>query len=189
VTRAQTSWVLAVVSLTALTMLADLATRDRFDWAFSAVGAIETIVFLLVPLAMGIAIVRYRLFDIERIISRAISYTLITAILAATFGGAVIGLGGLIGSTGRADTIAVATLLVAAMFAPLRRRAQATVDRRFDRSRYDAAHTLDGLAARLRVETDIDRVGADLLAVVDTTVHPVTRSLWMRSVRPRERPG
>jgi hypothetical protein len=136
----------------------------------------------LVPVAIGIAILRHGLYDIDRIVSRTIAYALITAVLAGVFGIAALLLGVVLSSVGQGQTIAVAgsTLLVAALFGPLRRRAQAIVDRRFDRTRYDAALTVQGMTARLRDDVDLGRVEADVLGVVDRTFHPTTTGLWLR---------
>jgi len=137
----------------------------------------------LVPVAIGIAILRHHLFDIDRLISRTLSYTAITAVLAGVFGLAALSLGIVLGSLGEGQTIAVAgsTLLVVALFGPLRRRAQTIVDRRFDRSSYDASLTVQAMTARLRDDVDIDRVEADVLSVVDRTFHPTKAGLWLRA--------
>ena len=136
----------------------------------------------LVPLAIGIAILRHHLYDIDRIISRTISYAATTAVLASVFGLAALSLGIVLGSVGDGQTLAVAgsTLLVAALFGPLRRRAQTIVDRRFDRSGYDASLTVQAMTDRLRDDVDIDRVEADVLGVVDRTFHPTKAGMWLR---------
>ena len=105
--------------------------------------------------------------------------------LAGVFGVAVLSLGLVLGSFAEGQTIAVAgsTLLVAALFGPLRRRAQAIVDRRFDRGSFDAAMTLQAMTARLRDDVDLDRVEADVLGVVDRTFHPATAGMWLRETR------
>jgi hypothetical protein len=136
----------------------------------------------LVPVAIGIAILRHGLYDIDRLISRTVGYAAITAVLAVVFGVAALSLGVVLSTVAERQTIAVAgsTLLVAALFGPLRRRAQAIVDRRFDRSRYDAALTVQSMTVRLRDDVDLDRVAADVLGVVDRTFHPATAGLWLR---------
>jgi hypothetical protein len=136
----------------------------------------------LVPVAVGIAILRHGLYDIDRLISRTLAYAAVTAVLAAVFGVAALSLGLVLSSFGEGQTIAVAgsTLLVAALFGPLRRRAQAIIDRRFDRARYDAALTVQMMTARLRDDVDLGRVEADVLGVVDRTFHPTTAGLWLR---------
>ena len=139
---------------------------------------------VLVPFAIGIAILRYRLYDIDRIISRTLSYGAVTAVLALVFALAGGGLGVVLGSLAVAEgqTIAVAasTLIVVALFGPLRRRAQDIVDRRFDRSRYDASLTVEAMTERLRDDVDLARVKADVLGVVDRTFHPATVGVWLR---------
>jgi hypothetical protein len=136
----------------------------------------------LVPVAIGIAILRHGLYDIDRLLSRTLAYATVTAVLAAVFGVAALSLGLGLSSFGEGQTIAVAgsTLLVAALFGPLRRRAQAIVDRRFDRARYDAALTVQTMTARLRDDVDLGRVEADVLGVVDRTFHPAFAELWLR---------
>lgn len=136
----------------------------------------------LVPVAIGIAILRHGLYDIDRLISRTVGYAAITAVLAAVFGVAALSLGVVLSEFGEGQTIAVAgsTLLVAALFGPLRRRAQAIVDRRFDRSSYDAALTVQAMNVRLRDDVDLNRVEADVLSVVDRTFHPASAGLWLR---------
>ena len=135
-----------------------------------------------VPIAIGIAILRHGLYDIDRIISRTIGYAVVTAVLATVFGLAALSLGIVLGSLAEGQTIAVAgsTLLVVALFGPLRRRAQTIIDRRFDRARYDASLTVQAMSARLRDDVDLDRVEADVLGVIDQTLHPSRAGLWLR---------
>lgn len=136
----------------------------------------------LVPVAIGIAILRHHLYDIDRIISRTLSYAAITVVLASVYGLVALSIGIVLGSLGEGQTIAVAgsTLLVAALFGPLRRRAQTIVDRRFDRSSYDASLTVQAMTDRLRDDVDIDRVQADVLGVVERAFHPAKAGLWLR---------
>jgi hypothetical protein len=136
----------------------------------------------LVPVAIGIAILRYNLYDIDRLISRSLGYALVTGTLAAVFAATAIGLSALLGTLAEGQSLAVAasTLLVLALFGPLRRRAQSAIDRRFDRASYDAARTVQALTARLRDDVDIDRVEADVLGVVDQTFHPTNAGMWLR---------
>jgi hypothetical protein len=137
----------------------------------------------LIPVAIGMAILRYRLYDIDRIISRSVSYALVTGVLAAVFATTAIGLSTLLGSLTQGESVAVAasTLIVLGLFGPLRRRAQATVDRRFDRSLYDASVTVQAMSARLRDEVDLERLEANVLGVVVRTFHPANAGLWLRS--------
>jgi hypothetical protein len=132
-----------------------------------------------VPLALGAAVLRYRLYDLDRIISRTLAYGLVTLLLGGGYAAVVLLLGRLLG---RSSSLAVAgaTLAVAALFQPVRRRVQAVVDRRFNRRRYDAARTVKAFAARLREQVDLDALSAGLLDVVDQTVAPTKASLWLR---------
>jgi hypothetical protein len=138
---------------------------------------------LLFPVATGIAVVRYRLYDIDRIINRTLVYGLLTATLGLAYAGVVLVLGQLFGGIGDRPpswAVAGATLAVAALFQPTRRRIQATVDRRFNRRAYDAAKTVEAFSTRLREELDLDTLTKELLAVVDQTMQPTKASLWLR---------
>jgi hypothetical protein len=133
--------------------------------------------------AAGIAILRYRLYDIDRLINRTLVYGLLTALLAGVYAGAVLVLGQLFGGvTGDPPSWAVAgaTLAVAALFQPARRRIQAVVDRRFNRRKYNAAKTIQAYSTRLRDQVDLDALSTELLAVVDQTMEPTRVSLWLR---------
>jgi hypothetical protein len=131
------------------------------------------------PLATGAAILRYRLYDLDRIISRTLAYGLLTLLLGGGYALAVLGLGQLLGQ-GSSLAVAGATLAVAVAFQPARRRIQQAVDRHFNRRRYDAARTIAGFSARLREEVDLDTLTAELLAVVEQTMQPTRVSLWLR---------
>jgi hypothetical protein len=133
----------------------------------------------LLPLATGAAILRYRLYDLDRIISRTLAWTLLTLLLALAYAAVVLGLGRLL-PQGSNLGVAAATLAVAALFQPLRRRVQRAVDRRFNRRRHDAARLIEAFGARLRDQVDLDAVGGELLAVVDQTMQPTRASLWLR---------
>lgn len=143
---------------------------------------IVTISISLLPLAIGIAIVRYRLFDIDRIVSRTVSYGVIVVVLGATFGGLVFVLGDLLPLEGELP-VASTTLVVAALFNPLRRRVQERVDRRFNRSRYNAARTIELFTQRLRSSVDLVELGRDLQTVAAATMQPVSMSMWLRGRR------
>jgi hypothetical protein len=131
------------------------------------------------PLAVGVAVLRYRLYDLDRVVSRTLAYGLLTVLLGLGYAAVVLGLGRLL-PEGSSLAVAAATLAVAALFQPARRRVQAAVDRRFNRRRYDAARTVDGFAARLRDQVDLDALRGELLAVVDQTMQPTRASLWLR---------
>jgi hypothetical protein len=138
---------------------------------------------LLFPVAVGIAVVRYRLYDIDRLINRTLVYGLLTTLLGAIYAGTVLVLGQVFGGIGGEPpswAVAAATLAVAALFQPARRHIQAVVDRRFNRRKYDAAKTVEAFSVRLRDEVDLDALSAELLAVVDRTMQPTTASLWLR---------
>ena len=141
------------------------------------------VMFSIIPVTIGLAVLRYRLYDIDRIISRTLAYALLTALLAGLYTVVVLVLGQLFGGiTERPPSWAVAgaTLAVAALFQPARRRIQAGVDRRFNRRKYDAARTVEAFSARLRDEVDLDTLSSELLSVVDQTMQPTTASLWLQ---------
>jgi hypothetical protein len=131
------------------------------------------------PVAVGISILRYRLFAIDRIISRTVSYGLVTGLLVAVYAGLVTAVSRLT-SSDNSVSVAISTLVVAALFQPLRRRVQAIVDRRFNRPRYDAARTIETFSLELRDQVDIEKLAADLLGVVHQTMQPNKVGLWLR---------
>jgi hypothetical protein len=131
------------------------------------------------PVAVGAEILRYRLYDLDRIISRTLAYGVLTVLLGGGYAGVVLGLGQLLGRQSSL-VVAGATLAVAALFQPARRRIQRAVDRRFNRRRYDAAQTIGGFSARLRQQIDLDTLTTELLAVIDQTMQPTQVSLWLQ---------
>jgi hypothetical protein len=136
-----------------------------------------------IPIATGIAILRYRLYDIDLLINRTLVYGALTfTLIAVYFGGIVVSQRLFVVLTGERSTLAVvaSTLFIAALFNPLRRRVQGFVDRRFYRRKYDAAKILDAFSVRLRDETQLDTLGEDLMGVVTRTVQPAHASLWLR---------
>ena len=135
---------------------------------------------MVLPVAVGAAILRYRLYDLDRIVSRTLAYGLLTLLLGGGYALVVLGLGQLLGRESPL-VVAAATLAVAAVFQPARRRVQAAVDRRFNRRRHDTARMIEGFGARLRDQVDLDTLTADLLGVVDQTMQPTQASLWLRS--------
>ena len=134
---------------------------------------------LFIPLAVAVAVLRYRLWDLDRLVSRTVTYAVVTALLVVPYLLIVPAAGRLVGGSGSL-AVAAATLAAAAVFQPLRRRVQDLVDRRFNRRRYDAARTVEGFAAHLRDQVDLDALRAELLAVVDQTMQPAEASLWLR---------
>jgi hypothetical protein len=179
VERAQIKWLVAALSLMAIAFPLSFATEvgpdDLIDLASVLVGC-------LTPIAIGIAILRYRLYDIDRLISRTVSWAFITGGLVAIFASLVIGLQTVLDGVTQGGTVAVAvsTLVAFALFQPLRRRVQRTVDRRFDRARYDSERTAAAFADRLRDDLDLATVGANLTGSVRDSLRPATVGLWLR---------
>jgi len=134
---------------------------------------------LCVPVTVAVAVLRYRLWDLDRLVSRTVTYTLVSGLLVLPYLAIVLAISRLAKG---ADSLAVAaaTLTVAAVFSPVRRRVQDGVDRRFNRRRYDAARTIEAFAARLRDQVDLDALHTELLAVVEPTMQPTRASLWLR---------
>jgi hypothetical protein len=130
------------------------------------------------PVGVAVAVLRYRLWDLDRLVSRTVTYTLVTALLAVPYLLIVPSASRLAGAGNLA--VAAATLAATAAFTPLRRRVRELVDRRFNRRRYDAARTVEQFAAHLRDQVDLDALSAELLAVVDQTLQPTQASLWLR---------
>jgi hypothetical protein len=130
-----------------------------------------------------VTVLRYRLWDLDRLVSRTVTYALVTALLAVPYVLILPAATRLAGGSGSL-AVAAATLAAAALFQPLRRRVQDLVDRRFNRRRYDAARTVDRFAVRLRDQVDLDALRAELQAVVDQTVQPTQASLWLRAPAP-----
>jgi hypothetical protein len=137
---------------------------------------------LLVPVSVWIAVTRHRLYEIDRLISRSLSWAVLSGLLVAVYVAAVLVLQNVLGSVTQGETLAVAgsTLLAAGLFQPLRRRVQRIVDHRFNRASYDADRTIETLAARLRDEVDLDQIRASVVATVGHSVAPSRIDLWLR---------
>jgi hypothetical protein len=177
--RQQLRWVAlaaALVSGAAVVVVAGVVMG-----AAALVSWVAGICVAILPLAIGAAVLRYRLYDLDRIISRTLTYGLLTVLLGGAYAGVVL-FGGLLGG-GSSLAVAGATLAVAAVFQPARRRVQRLVDRRFNRRRYDAAQTIAAFSARLREQVDLDTLTTELLAVVEQTMQPAQTSLWLRPPR------
>jgi hypothetical protein len=176
--RQQLRWVALAAALVLLGSLLVVAA--------SAVGASPVLLgwvagtyFAILPLTIGAAILRYRLYDLDRIISRVLGYGLLTVLLGGGYAVVVLGLGQLVAQDSSL-VVAGATLAVAALFQPLRRRLQHAIDRRFNRRRHDAAATIAAFGGRLHQQVDLGALRAELLAVVHQTMQPTQASLWLR---------
>ena len=150
------------------------------DAAYAWIPAM--LAYPLVPIAIGVAVLRYRLYEIDRLISRTIGWALVTIVLVGAFSLLVLGSSAVLEPLTGGNTLAVAgsTLVVAALFAPLRSRVQRAVDRRFDRARYDGERLVGAFGERLRDEVDLETIRADVLATVDQAVRPASVGLWLR---------
>jgi uncharacterized membrane protein YhdT len=170
-----------IIGITFAYMIPD--TIDTPLW-FERVGfALNLAVTPAIPISMGVAILRYRLYDIDLLINRTLVYGALTAMLVAVYVGSVVSFqGALRALIGHESQLAVvtSTLLIAALFNPLRHRIQSFIDRRFYRRKYDSAKTLEAFSAKLRDETDLDALSDDLVGMVRETMQPAHVSLWLR---------
>jgi hypothetical protein len=194
VERQQIKWFAYAGALAACASLLNYSIFEAMDvrW-LELVGHIPALVGILgIPTAVGIAILRYRLYEIDTLINRTLVYGALTATLVAVyFGGVTIAQAVFRTLTGQEEqpqlAIVVSTLVIAALFNPLRRRIQSFIDRRFYRRKYDAAKTLEAFSAKLRDETDLDALSDDLVGVVRETMQPTHVSLWLRTETPSKR--
>jgi hypothetical protein len=191
--RQQMKWLTyALAAMSAMILLTNLLEAAD-STLYAVVDTLTALVFAGIPVAVGIAVLKYRLYDIDRIVNRTLVYGALTATLAAVYVGSVVLLQALFRAlTGGESQLAVvaSTLAIAALFGPLRRRIQGFIDRRFYRCKYDAERTLVGFSSKLRDETDLDRLGGELVVVVRETLQPAHASLWLRpsgKVREEER--
>jgi N-terminal 7TM region of histidine kinase len=181
VERQQLRWVAFGTALVALLGVVHLTAfaLGAYDLAPLAGGLNPPIL----SAAIGAAILRYRLYDLDRIVSRTLSYGLLTVLLGLGYAAVVLGLGRLLPDSSSL-VVAAATLAVAAAFQPARRRIQQLVDRRFNRPRHDAAQLIEAFGTRLRDQVDLDTLTGEVLAVVDQTMQPTQASLWLRPQAP-----
>lgn len=177
--RAQIKWLVAAVALNCVFFPLSYATSVEPQAVFDVVSVV---VACLTPIAIGIAVLRYRLYEIDRLISRSVSWAIVTGLLVATFAALVVGLQPPLSKVTQGDTLAVAasTLAVLALFQPVRRRVQRFVDRRFDRARYDSDRTAEAFSTRIRSEVDLDAVADDLTGSVGHALRPQAMSLWLK---------
>jgi hypothetical protein len=192
VVRLQIRWFVAAVAIVPLSLLGillelGLRAAGAFDGQADAPNGLAFAVvtdagILAMPIAIGVAVTRYRLYEIDRLISRTIGWALVTGVLVAVFGGTVIGLQAVLDRVMQGETLAVAasTLIAFALFQPIRRRVQQLVDRRFDRARYDGDRTAAAFAERLRAQVDLAGLEADIADVVDTALRPARVGVWIR---------
>jgi hypothetical protein len=193
VERQQIKWFAYTAAVLAITVFLQIITFavETPLW-FERVGFALNIAFIpAIPIAIGIAILRYRLYDIDLLINRTLVYGSLTLMLALVyFGGVTATQVVFTALTGQEEqpqlTIVVSTLVIAALFTPLRRRIQSFIDRRFYRRKYDARKTLEAFSAQLRDETDLNALSEDLVGVVRETMQPAHVSLWLRPDTPRK---
>ncbi len=201
-TREQLKWFLAAVALVAVNIVPSIVLtstplsddeRDSGSQEFGLMDVVGAASLALVPIAIGVAILRYRLYDIDRLISRTVTWALVTVVLLAVFGTGILAIQGVLSGVTNGETLAVAvsTLGAFALFQPVRRRIQEIVDRRFDRARYDAGLVIDGLSERLRDPLELAALGTEIVRVATETVRPASAAVWLRPPerhRGRERP-
>jgi hypothetical protein len=190
--REQIKWIAFAASVVGLLYLITMVSSFTFSGPWGAAGTplwlgllqqVSLVSFTAVPIAVGFAVLKYRLYDIDLLINRTLVYGSLSATLVVLyFGGIVVLQGVFVALTGEKSTLAVvaSTLLIAALFNPLRRGIQGFIDRRFYRNKYDARKTLDVFSVNLRNETDLDALSSDLVGVVRETVQPTHVSLWLR---------
>jgi hypothetical protein len=179
--RAQLKWLLYAAALIVAGGLAGVAAEQIIgpgEAASNLENAIGSGAAALVPVAIGVAVLRYRLYDIDRVISRTLAYAIVTGLLAGIYAGLVL-LATQVLRFSSPVAVAAATLAAAALFSPVRRRVQRMVDRRFNRARYDAEATVAEFAARLKDAVDLDAAQADLTSAVQHTLEPAHVSVWI----------
>ena len=178
VQRAQMRWYASAVTLVVLVYVALLAVPDLEGSLLGGLALFAALTY--VPVSCGVAIMRYRLYEIDRIISRTLSYALVTGVLLAVYAAVVTSVTQLLPGTSSSFSVAAATLVAATMFRPLLTRVQRLVDHRFNRSSYDAHQTVESFASRLRDEVSTEQVTADLVAALEDTLQPAKHYVWLR---------
>ena len=184
--RAQLKWLLAsVLPVVILTPLSYLAPVDPSTW--SPAGFLSASALLLVPVAIGVAMTRYHLYDIDRLISRGLAWATLTGLVFGVYATGVIVLQSTLGAVTQGGTLAVAasTLLATALAQPLRLRLQRAMDRRFDRARYDSHRVVGAFNERLRGQIDLDSLSAEVRRVAGETVRPTSTAVWLKNVPDR----
>ena len=174
--RQQLKWLLGGFGVGLAGVVIGLILKNETG-LWGVVGHVAVLAVYAVPGSMGVAILKYRLYDIDRIISRTLAYAIVTGLLVGVYAGMVL----LITEVFQFHSsvaVAAATLVAAALFAPVRRRVQRVVDRRFNRARYDAERTVAAFAARLKDSVDLDAVRDDLAGVVQTALEPAHITVW-----------
>jgi hypothetical protein len=179
--RQQLTWLMAGSAI-AFAGIVPILAYSGITSAYSGSGSVELAIavggFAAIPLSIGVAVLKYGLFDIDRIISRTLAYAIVTGLLVGVYA-AIVLLATRVVSINEPVAVAASTLVAAALFNPLRRRVQRAVDRRFNRTRYDADQTVAAFAARLKDAVDLDSIRADLAGVVHQAVEPVHVSVWI----------
>jgi hypothetical protein len=177
--RLQLKWLIGGSAIAVVGGLLAVPFSDSPDRALHIGGSLALLAVLALPLSMGVAILRYRLYDIDRILSRTVAYAIITGLLVGVYAGLVL-LATQVLRFSSPVAVAASTLAAAALFNPVRRRVQRAVDRRFNRAGYDADRTVALFAARLQDAVALDTVRADLLATVSASLQPAHVSVWLR---------
>ena len=177
--RAQLKWLMSGGVVTVLGFVIGLALNGASSTGLKVIAGLGFLSSVALPVGMSVGILRYRLYEIDRIVSRTLSYAILTALLAGVFVGLVVLITDVLPFSSTVG-VAASTLAAAALFNPLRIRVQRVVDRRFNRARYDADATVNAFAQRLRGAVDLDAVQVDLLATVRRAVEPAHASVWIR---------
>jgi len=181
VQRQQLKWMALAASMVGVAFVLLVTTAGEAEWAVAFAG----ISVLLLPVLVGVAILRYRLYDIDTIVNRTLVYGSVSALMALVYTVGVVGVGEVIRQTTGQESnqlaVAASTLAVAALFRPARSRTKNLIDRRFYRSKYDATRTVEAFSSRLQEEIDLEALAAELVAVVRHTMQPSSVSLWLRS--------